>query len=473
MNTDFGRIVASSHADRIIAERVRAPIVSAPPSKQSLRLHLYIALVATDCLTILAGICIGGSFRFGTPFAAESLNMATALIAVFLGIAFNSRAYVMEVLRYPKLGIYRAVIAYLSAVAAILLVAFYLKSSADFSRLAFGIGTTAGAILLIAGRLGFGVCAHRIVGVNPLSEVVITDGVTCDRAPGMFFLDAATAELRPDISDPMMLDRLGRYLKNADRVVVACPPERRRAWAMALKGASIGGEVLTPEFDDLGVIGTGHYEGQLTLTVSCGPLQMRERLMKRLLDVTVAILGLVLLSPVLLAVAIAIKLESPGPVLFVQKRLGQGNRLFRMIKFRSMRSDSCDAHGRQSTQRDDDRVTRVGQFIRGTSIDELPQLLNVLTGDMSIVGPRPHALGSTAEDMLFWEVDHRYWHRHASKPGLTGLAQVRGFRGATNNLADLTNRLQADLEYQAGWTIWRDIAIIISTFRVLTHRNAF
>jgi polysaccharide biosynthesis protein PslA len=179
------------------------------------------------------------------------------------------------------------------------------------------------------------------------------------------------------------------------------------------------------------------------------------------------------LSPLMLAVALAIRLESPGPAFFVQKRLGQGNRLFRMVKFRSMRTDSCDSHGHQSTQRDDDRVTRIGRFIRGTSIDELPQLLNVLTGDMSIVGPRPHALGSTAEDMLFWEVDHRYWHRHASKPGLTGLAQVRGFRGATNNLADLTNRLQADLEYQANWTIWRDIAILFSTVRVLMHKNAF
>lgn len=147
--------------------------------------------------------------------------------------------------------------------------------------------------------------------------------------------------------------------------------------------------------------------------------------------------------------------------------------MFRMFKFRSMRVDLSDNTGTRSTSRNDDRVTRVGKFIRSTSIDELPQLLNVLKGDMSIVGPRPHALGSRAADKLFWEVDQRYWHRHAAKPGLTGLAQVRGYRGATLYEDDLRNRLQADLEYLEHWSIWRDIKIILLTFRVLLHRNAF
>ena len=135
--------------------------------------------------------------------------------------------------------------------------------------------------------------------------------------------------------------------------------------------------------------------------------------------------------------------------------------------------DCCDGNGDRSTGRDDDRITRVGRIIRMTSIDELPQLLNVLMGDMSIVGPRPHALGSRAEDKLFWEIDERYWHRHAAKPGLTGLAQIRGFRGATVHEYDLVNRLQADLEYLDHWTIWKDLKIILQTFRVLLHRNAY
>ena len=138
-----------------------------------------------------------------------------------------------------------------------------------------------------------------------------------------------------------------------------------------------------------------------------------------------------------------------------------------------MTLEGADSHGNRSASRNDDRITRVGKFIRRTSIDELPQLLNVLSGTMSIVGPRPHALGSRAADKLFWEVDPRYWHRHAAKPGLTGLAQVRGYRGATIIEDDLRNRLQADLEYLDTWSIWRDVKIIVMTFQVMVHKNAF
>lgn len=179
------------------------------------------------------------------------------------------------------------------------------------------------------------------------------------------------------------------------------------------------------------------------------------------------------MSPLFLMVSLCIKLESRGPVFFRQKRIGRSNRVFRVFKFRSMTVEGADSHGNRSASRDDDRITRVGKFIRRTSIDELPQLLNVLSGTMSIVGPRPHALGSRAADKLFWEVDPRYWHRHAAKPGLTGLAQVRGYRGATLIEDDLRNRLQADLEYLDTWSVWRDVKIIVMTFQVMVHKNAF
>nr|WP_253072612.1 sugar transferase [Sphingomonas sp. H160509] len=171
--------------------------------------------------------------------------------------------------------------------------------------------------------------------------------------------------------------------------------------------------------------------------------------------------------------ALVIKCDSRGPIFFRQQRVGRGNALFEVFKFRSMRVEQSDASGTVSASRDDVRITRVGRVIRATSIDELPQLLNVLFGSMSIVGPRPHALGSLAGQQLFWEVDERYWHRHALKPGITGLAQVRGFRGATHERSDLTRRLQADLEYIIGWSVLRDFAILISTVRVVVHRNAF
>lgn len=147
--------------------------------------------------------------------------------------------------------------------------------------------------------------------------------------------------------------------------------------------------------------------------------------------------------------------------------------MFRMFKFRSMRTDLLDHSASKLTTRNDSRVTRVGKFIRKTSLDELPQLLNVLRGDMSIVGPRPHATGALAGDALYWEVTSHYWSRHAVKPGLTGLAQVRGFRGNTETDTDLLNRVQADLAYLESWSIWRDITLVMQTFRVLVHRNAF
>ena len=142
-------------------------------------------------------------------------------------------------------------------------------------------------------------------------------------------------------------------------------------------------------------------------------------------------------------------------------------------KLTRMRDETCDALGARSAGTTDDRITRVGHFIRRTSIDELPQFLNVLLGDMSVVGPRPHAVHSRAADRLFWDIDTRYWIRHACRPGLTGLAQVKGLRGSTHTVSDLTRRVDADLEYLQSWSLLKDVKIIAQTLRVLTHHNAY
>jgi lipopolysaccharide/colanic/teichoic acid biosynthesis glycosyltransferase len=448
-------------------------IATGPVSKEALRLKIYLALMVVDSLAVIGGFTAGNLVRFGAPLNVQGFNMCLVVLPVFLGTAINSRAYSMDVLNHSRRGAYRALTALLFAAVAVTFIAFYLQAGLDFSRVVFTIGTAVSGVLLLLGRQAMAVLARRSYGDSPLSEVVIRDGRDCVAGRGAYVVDAEELDLRPDVADPMMLDRIGRMLKNADRVIVSCPPERRAQWAVVLKGANISGELLDDELDELGAIGTSRYVSQATAVVSAGPLALRDRAVKRLLDLSLAGAALLLLAPLMIVVAIVIRLDSPGPVFFLQDRLGRGNRLFRMYKFRSMRSDLADGAGKQSTRRDDDRVTRVGRFIRSTSIDELPQIFNVLIGDMSLVGPRPHALGSTAGDELFWEVDTRYWHRHASKPGLTGLAQVRGFRGATHSRSDLTNRLQADLEYLAGWTIWRDISIIFATFRVLVHKNAF
>lgn len=272
-----------------------------------------------------------------------------------------------------------------------------------------------------------------------------------------------------------MLDRLGQFLLNQDKVVICCLKDRRAQWAAVLKAAGVRGEIVSEPAHEIGAIGIEQYDrqGRTTLVVSTGPLGLRQRATKRLLDIILSVGGLVVLTPLFLTVALLIKLEDRGPVFFVQRRFGRGNRFFRMLKFRSMREDRLDADGQVSTARDDDRITRIGKFIRATSIDELPQLLNVLRGDMSLVGPRPHALGSQAGEKLFWEVDGAYWRRHALKPGLTGLAQIRGYRGNTEREEDLTDRLQSDLEYIAGWSIGRDIGILFRTLSVLRHDRAY
>ena len=144
-----------------------------------------------------------------------------------------------------------------------------------------------------------------------------------------------------------------------------------------------------------------------------------------------------------------------------------------MLKFRTMRVDAECVTGPVWARQNDPRRTWLGALLRATSLDELPQLVNVLRGEMSIVGPRPHALSAKAAERLYWEIDDRYRHRHVVKPGVTGLAQIRGFRGATVLASDLSNRLASDLEYLRNWSMNRDIWIIFRTIFVIRHDNAF
>jgi len=195
---------------------------------------------------------------------------------------------------------------------------------------------------------------------------------------------------------------------------------------------------------------------------------------KRLIDITIALGGLALFALPMLVAALLIKLDSPGPVLFRQRRIGLGNQSFEMLKFRTMYHVESRQMRLRQTARHDPRVTRIGALLRRTSGDELPQLLNVLRGEMSIVGPRPHAPGTCAGNTPFELVTPYYQARHRVRPGLTGLAQVRGWRGETDTEAKLLHRLEADLEYIEHWSLWRDLAIVVRTFvSVLRMHNAY
>lgn len=184
---------------------------------------------------------------------------------------------------------------------------------------------------------------------------------------------------------------------------------------------------------------------------------------KRAIDITLSLTALVVLLPLLLAVALLIKLESPGPVFFRQARWGQGCRIIHVFKFRSMRLDQCDATGVRQTVEGDPRITRIGRFIRKTNIDELPQLFNVLKGDMSLVGPRCHPLGMLAAGVAYEDLVPNYHDRHVMKPGITGLAQARGLRGPTTRRSKAKARIAADLHYVQNFSLWLDFKIIYRT----------
>ena len=224
----------------------------------------------------------------------------------------------------------------------------------------------------------------------------------------------------------------------------------------------------------LGHFDVSHVGGLTLLNVMDRPLRDWRRIAKEVEDRVLAAAILALISPLMLAVALLIKLDSPGPVFFRQKRYGFNNKLIEVLKFRTMYHALRDDNAEQLTRRNDPRVTRLGAFLRRTSIDELPQFLNVLRGEMSIVGPRPHALAAKAGRLLYQDAVRYYDSRHRMKPGITGWAQVNGWRGETETVEQIRKRVEHDLYYIENWSIRLDLAIILRTiFGGFTGRYAY
>jgi putative colanic acid biosynthesis UDP-glucose lipid carrier transferase len=206
------------------------------------------------------------------------------------------------------------------------------------------------------------------------------------------------------------------------------------------------------------------------LTLSESPLIGNHRMFKAIEDRVIGLIALLLLTPLMLIIAILIKLDSPGPVIFRQSRTGWNGREFPIWKFRSMKVHQPQSDDLKQATRDDDRVTRIGRFIRKTSIDELPQLFNVLGGSMSMVGPRPHAVQHNTE---YGKRIDAYMTRHRIKPGITGLAQINGYRGETDTLDKMKKRVEYDMQYINNWSFWLDIEILIKTFPALLRNDAY
>ena len=465
------------------------------------RMALSSALAATDLAAILV-VTLVMEFAYHIAYRDDSVWSGgvrglrlTALLSLVIVATNALRAdYSLDNLIAQKSNFQRLASLWLVAWAVVLVVSFMTKTTNDYSRIvSIGIFVL-GLPALVAARTAVRRRVRRrlTAGSASVSRVHLV-GYEEDIARFYASTEASHLSLRivgtsylrrvdPGADTATRHDQLQEDLDLAvsvvrflrpDDVFVLVPwadtAEVERCIDAFLRVPSAlhlrPGTVLD-RFPDLQVARVGGVSG---INIGRRPLNLGEILLKRALDLTVATVALVALSPLLAAIAVAIKLDSRGPVFFRQKRYGFNQQPFGVFKFRSMRSEP-NAAFRQAT-RNDSRITRVGAFLRRTNLDELPQLLNVLRGEMSLVGPRPHAL---AHDRSFERRIALYARRHNVRPGITGWAQVNGYRGETLTDLDMERRVACDLHYIDNWSIWFDIQIMVQTVvSRRAYRNAF
>ncbi|CAB3780945.1 UDP-glucose:undecaprenyl-phosphate glucose-1-phosphate transferase [Paraburkholderia ultramafica] len=449
-----------------------------------------------DVALVLVGAAVASQIRF--DYLAQS--------GFYWALVMFSAAFALAI--FPAFGVYeswrgRSKLALAGQVSlawlmvqVCALVMMYSLHRIDFvSRLWFSYWTAVTGGLLISYRLiTHAVLARaRGAGMNLHQVAIVGSGSQCDAiirriesAPTAGFRATAVYNTKSDVSAVMnprvpvfdTVDALAEYIRTNDV---------HELWLMLSLTEEPLICALIGEFrDDLVNIrfmpdvrshalfeGSGVIDllGVPAINLVASPLSASSMLKKEIFDRLFAAAALIGLAPILLAIAIAVKLSSRGPVLFKQKRKGADGRVFTIYKFRSMRLHT-EAKGTLSqATRHDKRVTKVGAFLRRTSLDELPQFFNVLRGDMSVVGPRPHAL---EHDDLYQKVVAGYINRYRIKPGITGWAQINGFRGETDRIEKMERRVEHDLYYLGHWSFALDMRIIGATIVAgLVHRNAY
>jgi Undecaprenyl-phosphate glucose phosphotransferase len=427
----------------------------------------YAGVIGLVALTAVALIQASGGYRIGAfrAFARTAIRLIAAWSTTFLMVA---------------------------------VVLVFAKVADHYSRLWLGTFFAAGLAALLAGRCAlFQVIDAKtragrfdrrtaIVGGGKPAEDLIaaleTQSESGIRIVGVF--DDRNADRSSDVvaGHPKLgnVDDLVAYARNArlDLIVFTIPitAEARilqmlaKLWVLPIDirlSAHAAKLRLRPR--------SYSYLGSVpVLDVFDRPIADWDVVVKAVFDRCVGLMMLLALSPLMLAVALAVRLTSRGPVLFRQKRHGFNNELIEVYKFRSMYVDQCDAGAAKMVSRGDPRVTPVGRFIRKTSLDELPQLFNVLKGDLSLVGPRPHALQAKAANTLYDQVVDGYFARHKVKPGITGWAQVNGWRGETDTSEKLQRRVEHDLYYIENWSVRLDLQILLTTpFALFKTENAY
>jgi putative colanic acid biosynthesis UDP-glucose lipid carrier transferase len=368
-------------------------------------------------------------------------------------------------------------------------VAFALKIGKDFSRgavLLFAIASPAVLIIhhglwravIEAGRRRgrFRGCKSILICMHEGAEAArIAQGHTRDLELHGFRIDR-TYQLSADLLPQELIERVVEFARGSEveEIFVAADLRRWREIPGLVRPLAELPLPLTllPDEDSaaLFTITPRQFGSSVGVEFQRAPLSLSERVVKRLVDIVLGVSGIVLLVPMFVIIAIAIKLDSPGDALFRQTRCGFNSRKFKIFKFRTMTDLEDDPTVRQAV-RGDRRVTGIGAWLRRTSIDELPQLFNVVSGEMSLVGPRPHA---AAHDDYYAEQISHYAFRHHMKPGITGWAQIRGYRGETPTVQSMKERVEHDIWYIDNWSVTLDVQIILSTaLEVVRGRNAY
>jgi Undecaprenyl-phosphate glucose phosphotransferase len=435
------------------------------------------------------------------PFVAQNprylaaiglTGLATIVTFELLGL-YVLRAFSSFVKKMPSV-----ILGWSVGFAALIVGLFLLKIGADISRVWLSAWFVAGAVGLLAERLVVawtmrswaksGRLYQRAViyGAGPVTDELLsqlendTDGLV--RIAGIF-------DDRDDDRAPRLIagyPRLGGLndlvtmsrTMPLDLVIVSLPLSAEDRLTNVVKRLSV-----LPADIKLPARATGlrfsprtysHVGSVAMIDLYDKPIADWGTVSKWIFDKCVGLVALVLLAPVMALVALAIKLESRGPVLFRQKRYGFNNELIEVYKFRSMYTDRCDAAASKLVTKDDPRVTKVGRIIRKTSLDELPQLFNVLKGNLSLVGPRPHAVQAKAGTQLYDEVVDGYFARHKVKPGITGWAQINGWRGETDTAEKIEKRVEHDLYYIENWSVFFDLYILLKTpLSLIKNENAY
>ncbi len=468
----------------------RAGSAPEPLHRETLSTRVIIDLCrAGDTLLLLAAgwVAWAVTARMGVALPAGMVAVVTCVgVSIALRVLMHRRGYGMEALLMPKGRVVPGVSAVLGGTAAMMVCLLLLGASPN---VAFGepvVWACASLAALAAFRFGVsgplrgaqrgGRLARRIavVGVNDFSRSFVEQARKDPSVTVVGLYDDRMTRLPPVVQGVSIQGTVADLLAHSrqqpiDAIVLAMPlsaPERiaemQRQLASAVADIYVTTDVAGLRYSGAQFASLGRNP---VVRVGSRPMNDWAAVQKAVFDRVTSLILLLAAAPVMAAIALVIRLDSPGPVLVRQQRHGFNNRLFTMLKFRTMyvQGRRPDDEAVQATK-GDPRVTRVGAVLRRLSLDELPQLVNVLLGDMSLVGPRPHLPATRAGDRLFHDVVPEYDTRHRVKPGITGWAQIHGLRGETRTEAQIEQRVAYDLYYISHWSLGLDFRILLKTF---------